>query len=92
MLTVKLLASLRDIAGSKELAVPFESGGTIRDLIQAIGEINPEIRAKIVNEEGKLTDAVQILIAGRNIKWLDGMDTVIDSEQNITLIPPVAGG
>ncbi len=92
MTTVKLLASFRDIAGKKELIVPLKPGGTVRDLIQSIGEINPDIRETIVDEEGELTDVVQILLAGRNIIWLDGLDTVIESEQSVTLIPPVAGG
>ena len=92
MITVKLLASLRKLAGSKELMVPLKLGGTVGDLLQAIGEVNPEIRAKVVNEDGELAGTVQVLIDGRNVLWLDGLDTVVEPEQAVTLIPPVAGG
>jgi molybdopterin synthase sulfur carrier subunit len=92
MITLKLLASLRDVAGNKELNVPFEPGGTVRDLIRAIGQVSPEIRAKLVNEVGELSGETQILLSGRNVIWLDGLDTVIQPGTDITLIPPAAGG
>jgi sulfur-carrier protein len=92
MITVKLLASLRKLAGDRELTVPLKPGGTVSDLLQAIGEVYPGIRAKVVDEDGELTGTVQVLLNGRNVLWLDGLDTIIDPEQTITLIPPVAGG
>ena len=92
MITVKLLASLRKLAGGRELIVPLKPGGTVGDLFQAIGEVNPEIRAKVIDEDGELTGIVQVLLDGRNVLWLDGLDTIIDPEQTVTLIPPVAGG
>ncbi len=92
MVTLKLLASLRYLVGCKELAVPFEAGGTVRDLIRAVGEVKPELKAKIVDDAGELTGVVQILVDGRNIVWLNGLDTIIEAENQITLIPPVAGG
>lgn len=92
MVTIKLLASLRKLAGSKELVVPLEQGGTVGDLLRVIGENHAEIMAKIVNEAGELTGTVQILIDGRNVTWLDGLDTVVTAEQSIVFIPPVAGG
>ena len=92
MITLKLLASLRKVAGSKELTVSFEPGGTVRDLIGAIGEASPEMQAKLVDEAGELSGETHILLSGRNIIWLDGLDTVVQPGMDITLIPPVAGG
>ena len=92
MLTIRLFATLRDIAGSKTLAVPFESGGTVRDLIEAIWQVKPELAAKILDEDEELTGLVHIFVHGRNIIWLDGLDTVITGTDDLVLIPPVAGG
>ena len=92
MVTLKLLASLREVAGSKELTVPFEPGGTVRDLLRAIDTVNPAVGANIVGEDGELTGTVQVLVGGRNILWLDGLNTVIPPGQHVTLIPPAAGG
>jgi molybdopterin synthase sulfur carrier subunit len=92
MITLKLLASLRDVADSKELTVAFEPGGTVRDLIRAIGQVSPQIQAKLVNETGELSGETHILLSGRNVMWLDGLDTVIQPGTDITLIPPAAGG
>lgn len=91
MTTLKLLASLRDVVGSKELTVSFDTG-TVRDLIAAIGQVSPEIEAKLVDEAGELTGETHILLSGRNVMWLEGLDTVVQPGMTITLIPPVAGG
>ena len=90
--TLKLLATLRDVAGSKNITVPFEEGQTVRELLQAINDLNPELGAKIVTDDGQLTGLVHILVHGRNITWLQGLETPIDQNDVITLLPPSAGG
>lgn len=92
MKTLKLMATLRDWVGDKVLDVPFEDGRTVRDLIDAIGQVNPELKAKMVDDNGDLNGVVHILVSGRNILWLDGMDTVIEADDQVALIPPAAGG
>jgi molybdopterin synthase sulfur carrier subunit len=92
MKTVKLFATLRDIAGTKKLNVPFEDGQTVRDLIAAIHAINPAIGAKLVEPEGTLSKVVHVYVRGRNVEWLDGLDTVIREDDDVLLVPPAAGG
>lgn len=92
MINVKLFATLRDIAGAKEIDVPFEYGGTARDLVAAIEQANPALGHEILNDEGELSGTVHILVHGRNIVWLDNLDTVIEAGQDIDLVPPTAGG
>ncbi len=70
MASIKLFATLRDIAGAKVLEVSFENVSIARDL----------------------TGQVHILVNGRNIMWLQGLDTPISEADNVVLIPPVAGG
>jgi molybdopterin synthase sulfur carrier subunit len=92
MRTIKLLATLRDLAGAREIAVPFENGGTVRQLIHAVREVSPELGAKIMDQNGQLTGLVHVFVHGRNIDWLQGLDTVVDESDELMLIPPVAGG
>ena len=90
--TIKLFATLRDIAGTKELQIPADGIKTARDLIRAVQQANPALGAEILDENGELTGQVHILVNGRNIEWLNGLDTPISDEDTLVLIPPVAGG
>ena len=92
MKTVKLLAMLRDVAGAHELEVPLADGATVRDMIDALGAVCPALRAKVVNADGELTGAAQIMINGRNVKWLQGLDTRIAATDELCLLPMVGGG
>lgn len=90
--TLKLFATLRDLTGCKTIDVPFYEGQTVRQLIETIGEVKPELQHEIINENGDLTGLVHIMVHGRNIEWLDGLDTIIKERDQIVLMPPSAGG
>ena len=90
--SLKLYSTLRDAVGAKELTIPFQNVHTVRDMIQVIGTMNPTLGAKIVNGDGELTGLVHILVHGRNIMWLQGLDTVVSDKDEIVLLPPSAGG
>jgi molybdopterin synthase sulfur carrier subunit len=92
MTTVKLFATLRDIAGASEIEVPFDRGGTARELIDAVESVSPGLAEKIVTPEGELTGAVHIFVGGRNVEWIDGLDTMIEDGEKVFLVPPAAGG
>lgn len=92
MIAVKLYATLRDIAGAKKLDVPFNYGGTARELMQAIAQASPSLGEKLLDGEGKPTGFAHIFVDGRNVMWLEDMDTVVESGSDVDLIPPVAGG
>lgn len=92
MKNIKLFATIRDIAGTKMLSVPFEAGGTVRDLIRSIRDACPAVGTLLVNEDGSLSQVIHIYVRGRNVEWLDGLDTVIGDQDDVMLIPPTAGG
>lgn len=91
MRRIKLFATLRDLVGSAAIDVPFEEG-TITDLIACIRDRYPVLAAQIVDGQGELTGLVHIFVEGRNIDWLQGMDTHVRVSDDLFLIPPVAGG
>jgi len=90
--TLKLFATLRDLTGTKEVDVNFEAGQTVRQLVASILDKHPTLGNAMLNDDGTLSGAVQILVHGRNIEWLNGLDTTIREEDIISLIPPSAGG
>jgi sulfur-carrier protein len=90
--TIKLLATLRDLTGKKTITVPFEDGQTVRKLLDDLTNIEPNLKNEIINENGEMTGLVHILVHGRNIEWLQGLDTPMREQDIITFLPPSAGG
>ncbi|MEL6269126.1 MAG: ubiquitin-like small modifier protein 1 [Chloroflexota bacterium] len=90
--TVKLFATLRDLTGKKTLNIPFEDGQTVRKLIDDLATLEPNLHNEIINANGEMTGLVHILVHGRNIDWLNGLDTTIKETDIVTLLPPSAGG
>lgn len=91
MRTIKLLATLRDIAGQKEIRVPF-TAGSVRELLTLINQHQPGLGEAIWDSQGHLTGRVHILINGRNIEWLNHLETIIGECDQLTFLPPSAGG
>ena len=92
MKSIRLFATVRDMVGSGKLHVPFESGDTVRDLICSIDGINHELGEKLLDENGDLSKLIHIYVRGRNVEWLEGLDTVITDEDDVFIVPPMAGG
>ncbi len=92
MTTIKLYANLREIVGGASIDVPFEHGGTVRDLLAALRRASPALAEQVAGPNGELTGLAHVFVDGRNVKWLDGLDTLIEPDASIDLIPPAAGG
>ncbi len=89
---LKLFATLRDIVGAKEMTVPFRDGQTVRELLDSIAQVQPELGREIMTDDGELTGLVHVMVHGRNIQWLNGLDTTIKEDDILVLMPPSAGG
>ncbi len=92
MKTIRLFATLRDVAGAKEVTIPFSDGQTVREMLAAVAEAYPALGAKILDPQGELTGLVHVLVHGRNVMWLEGLETVVRESDLIVLLPPSAGG
>jgi molybdopterin synthase sulfur carrier subunit len=90
--TVKLLATLRSVAGAREIAVPVGADATVRDLLRSINRVNPALGARILEDDGQLKSGIQLVVGGRHIDLLQGLDTPVADADNLMLIPPVSGG
>lgn len=90
---VKFLASLYDVTKTLKAEVEIPDNATVRDLIQVIDKsISPNFSRVILDESGKLRDQYVILINGRSIDFLKGLDTRLSSNDEVTFLPPAGGG
>ena len=91
---VKFFATFRDLLGLKELELevgPEENLKLIDLLEQLFQKFGEKFRNRIL-EGGNIRPQVNIMINGRNIKFLDGVNSPLKDGDTVAIFPPVAGG
>jgi len=88
---VRFFATYRDITHTSELEMPAPE--SVRGLLLLLGERWPELRYKVLSPDlsalGK--DAI-VLVDGRHITHLSGIDTPLSDSNTVAVFPLVAGG
>lgn len=88
---VKLFANFREIVGER---IVTGYGETVDELLENLIERNSDLKDEIFDdyESKKTKNYVNILVNGRKIDFLDGMETKLEDEDTVAIFPPVAGG
>ena len=93
IVTVKLIGALRHAAGTGEITLNCEGNTSIKELINGItGEV-PELTRSLIDQqlENPMPN-VLILVNGREISVLNGLETTLQNNDEIVLVPVVHGG
>lgn len=90
MSTIRLPQVLRAQAGG-ERAIEVE-GATIGDAVQALVGRHPGLAGQLLTPDGELHRFVNVYLNGRDVRYLDGLDTPVDERDEIRLLPAIAGG
>lgn len=85
-------ATLRPIVGARSVEIELPAGASVQTLIEALAERWPALREHLFTEEGGLSRRVNVFVAGRNVRWLEGAATPLDGAAEVDFFPPVAGG
>ena len=85
MPVVKLYASLRKLAGTKEIIV---TGSTLRAVLNELSQRHQPL-AEILLDNGELRPHVIVTLNGQN---LVSLDTAVTEQDVIAIFPPIAGG
>jgi molybdopterin converting factor small subunit len=67
-------------------------GATLTDVLDSLETSFPGIRARIVDDEGKLRRFVNIYVAEEDVRFAQGLDTPTPDGGQVSIIPAVAGG
>ena len=88
--TVRIPGPLRKITNGVEKA---DVEGA--DLATCIGELEsrfPGIQDRMLDEAGELRYFVNVYLNGEDVRFLEGLNTAVNSGDELSIVPAVAGG
>ncbi len=87
---VQLSGTLAQAAGTKNEEV---EAATVRQLIEGLIAVHgKDFRGKLLDEAGTPRRFVNIYVDGKDIRFLDRLETKLAGGAKVSLIPAVAGG
>lgn len=89
MASIKVPTPLRAYTGN-EATITVE-GTTVGAALHALIDQYPDLKPHLFNGE-ELRSFVNIFIGDEDVRFLDGMETEIDADANLRIIPSIAGG
>lgn len=87
---VKAFGGLRAHIDQFPLRVELPAGARLADLLSRLAEDQPALYSEL--RDGLARGYVNILIDGRNARFLAGLDTELKDGASVAFIPPVGGG
>jgi molybdopterin synthase sulfur carrier subunit len=90
--SVRFYAHLQDLISKKgTVELDLDEGATVSRLLEELC-LNEQVKNTLLNENMELKSDITILKNGREIRFLEGMDTKLETGDEISVFPVVAGG
>ena len=67
-------------------------GESVSALIGALDDEYPGMKERILDDNGELRYFVNLYLNNEDVRFLEGLNTVISSGDEISIVPAVAGG
>jgi molybdopterin synthase sulfur carrier subunit len=93
VVTVKFFANFRELTGRSQLTV--EGVKTVGELLDRLVREFGEGFAELVFDDPrtrKLRQTVNILVNGRAVILMEGLETKLSDSDSVAIFPPVSGG
>ena len=88
--TVRVPTTLRTLTGgTSEVLV---EASTVREALAALDAAHPGFKDRLFDDEGNLRRFVNVFVADDDVRYLDGVATVVPDGETVSIIPAVAGG
>ena len=92
-ITLKFIGALRHASGNEKIALDCKAGASLMDLVNAVTKEMPVLRRNLLDEqlEEPKPNAL-ILVNGKEISVLDGLETKLKDGDEVVFVPVVHGG
>jgi MoaD family protein len=93
VITVKFIGSFRNVSGKSKLTIVSERVIPLREAIKQIVEELPKLKRVLIDPElENPRPNTLILVNGKEISALNGLDTMLEDEDDVVFVPVVHGG
>ena len=93
---IRAYATLRDLFGTSKLDMTLDASAgaptTVGQVLRRLAQEYPALAGKLWADDGHMTGYVTVLLNGRSIEYLRGLDTLLADDDTLSLFPPVGGG
>ncbi|QMU56224.1 MAG: molybdopterin synthase sulfur carrier subunit [Candidatus Mycalebacterium zealandia] len=87
---VRIPTPLRNLSGDRdELNV---AAANIGDMIEKLEAECPGMKDRLCDESGEIRRFINIYVNNEDIRFLDGKETALSENDNVSIIPAIAGG
>ncbi len=86
---VRVTSVLQKVVGAKSVQT---EGSTVAEVLEKMNAAYPGFREQITMEDGSLHRFVNIYINDEDIRFLQQMDTPVESGDVVSILPALAGG
>ena len=91
-LTIKFIGALRNISGKTQLVIGFQKIVSIKEMLSKLSKELPQLERIFSEQTNDSTSNSLILVNGREISVLDGLETKLNDGDEIVFVPVVHGG
>jgi molybdopterin synthase sulfur carrier subunit len=89
MKTIRIPPALRgETNGARQV---HAAGGTVRELLDDLIDRFPALRPQLV-EDDDIAPFVNVYVEGEDVRTLEGLDTPVEDDATVILLPAMAGG
>jgi len=88
--TVKIPTPLRKLTNN-ETSVDAV-GKTIEQIVESLDSAYPGMRERLIDDNGDLRHFVNIYLNGEDIRYIDGLNSPVSDNDELSIVPAVAGG
>ncbi len=90
-ITVRIPTPLRKLTNELD-TITADKSETLAQLIDVIEGQYPGLKERICDETGELRRFVNVYVNGEDVRFLSGLQTSLEPDAEVSIVPAVAGG
>ena len=91
--TVHVPTSLREFsAGQPRVTLGMSETTTLQDVLGCLHRTNPGVVERVLDEQGTVRPHVNLFVNGENVRLGQGLQTEVEANAEVWIIPAVSGG
>ncbi|MBC8498879.1 MoaD family protein [Candidatus Bathyarchaeota archaeon] len=90
---VNYFSNVRALTGESGSTLELPERSSVRDLLIIVAaRYGDELREYLFTDEGGLHSHVVVILNGRGVGVLEGLDTALDDGDRVAILPSIGGG